>query len=663
LTKLTAISASTPARRFTPGVVTAVLVAAAYAALAYSNGGYSTQVIAAATVAIWWVVIVVLATRLLPRRRVPTLALAAGACLAGFGALTALSMIWANDAGRAFTEIVRVAGYLGLFVLAVLASARTGARPWLTGLAGGLVIVVAGSLASRFDPSLFGGGDRSIFAALPLAHGRLSYPIGYWNGLGAALALGIVLLGWLSAQTASRIGRALAVGLIPPFGLALYLTSSRGGVAAAIVGGCVLLFFARDWARMVVGFAIGGIGTAALAVIASQSDDLSLALTTHTAYVQGRVLALATVACIVLAAVARYLADGWLSRLLLPRVVVRRGLAALVVAGLIALAVSHPIDRIRDFSNANDVAGSSPGVGASRLITSSGSGRYQFWGEAIDAFDSNPAIGIGAGNYELWWNQHHTIDVVTVDAHSLYLQTLAELGVVGLLVLLGFLGTVLFAGWRAVTQARNGNRRDDAMAAAVALFLAGLVSAALDWTWQLPVAFVPIIVVAALITGPAGEQVAVPVAATDERRVPTRRRSWRGQFGFGVATLVCAWVAIWVAGDQLVATVQLDNSRSALERGDLDSAAQDARNAAAIQPWSSEAQLQLALVEKESGDLAAAAVAARKAIGHASHDWRPWLVAAEIAAAAGNRKLAKLQLAFATHLSPAQLPVRLAPAR
>ena len=61
-------------------------------------------------------------------------------------------------------------------------------------------------------------------------------------------------------------------------------------------------------------------------------------------------------------------------------------------------------------------------------------------------------IGIGAGNYELWWNQHHTIDVITIDAHSLYLQTLAELGIVGILLLLGFLGTALYAGWRAVAR-------------------------------------------------------------------------------------------------------------------------------------------------------------------------------------------------------------------
>ena len=651
------------ATRITPGAAIAALVAAAYAALAYASGGYSTQVIAAATIAIWWVVIVALATRLLPRRPIPTPAVVAGACLVALGGLTALSMIWANDAGRAFTAVVRIAGYLGLFVLVVVASARTGARPWLIGLAGGIAIVVAGSLASRFDPSLFGGGDRDLFAALPLAHGRLSYPLGYWNGLGACVALGIVLLGWLSAQAVSRVGRSLAVGLMPAFGLALYLTSSRGGVAATVVGGCLLLLLARDWVRVLGGFVVGGLGTVALAALASQSDDLGLALTTHDAYVQGRVMALATVGCVVVAALARYLADGWLNRLQVPRVAVRAGLGAVLVAGLVLLAVSHPIDRIRDFADANDVAGSSPSIGASRLITPSGSGRYQFWDQAIGAFESDPAIGVGAGNYELWWNQHHTIDVVTVDAHSLYLQTLAELGVIGLLVLLGFIGMVLFAGWRAVRRARDVNQRGDAMAVALALFVAGLASAALDWTWQLPAAFVPVIVVAALISGPACEPIVFPVREPAGPRAASKRRLREGQFGLGVATLVIAWVAIWVAADQLVASVQLDNSRSALEEGDLEGAAQDARNAAAIQPWSSEAQLQVALVEKESGDLSAATSAVQKAIERASHDWQPWLVAAEIAAATGNRDAAQADLDTANSLSPKELPVTLGPER
>jgi tetratricopeptide (TPR) repeat protein len=130
-----------------------------------------------------------------------------------------------------------------------------------------------------------------------------------------------------------------------------------------------------------------------------------------------------------------------------------------------------------------------------------------------------------------------------------------------------------------------------------------------------------------------------------------------------VATLLCAWIAIWVAGDQLVASIQLDSSRTALANGDFESAAQSARNASAIQPWSSSAQIQLALAEKANGDFAAATAAVREAVNRASNDWTPWLVAAEVAAAAGNRQAAVVGLKAANRLSPRPLPVKLAPER
>ncbi len=641
---------------------TVVAVAIAYAALSYASGGYSSELIAAVTLAIWWVVMLALLTRVWPGRAIPRSAVAAGISLAAFGAFTALSMAWASSPGLSFDEVVRVAGYLGLFVLILIASARTGPRPWLTGVALGLVAVVAGALASRFDPSLFGGADRDIFQFIPLAHGRLSYPVGYWNGLGACLALGLVLLGWLSAEAPTRLTRALATAALPGFALAMYLTSSRGGLAAAVVGYVALLAMSRTWAIQLGSYLLGGASAGVLVAIASREHDFTNALTTHAAYVQGREMAVATVVCVVLAGVARYLVDRPLAAVRLSPKVIRGGIAAVVVLAIVALAISNPEARIREFSNSNDV-GSGPSVGSQHFTAASGTGRYQFWGEAIDAFESRPIYGIGAGNYQLWWNSHAPINVVTLDAHSLYLQTLAELGVVGLLLLLAFLGFVLVGGVRRALAFRRTSRWGDALAAALALFLAGLVSAALDWTWQLPAAFAPVILAAACLTGPAS----VPEPAV-ERGIAARRAAWRwvpgrvlggGQYGLGIATLVCAWAAIWVAGDQLVARIQLGNSHAAAASGDLAAATQDARDAAAIQPWASEPQVQLALVAKDAGDLSAARVAAAKALARAPQDWRPWLVSAEVEAALGNRGAASRYLARANQLSPGTLPVTL----
>lgn len=648
-------------RHFTM-VVTSVLVGVAYASLAFANGGYSTEVIAAVTIVEWWVVILALATRLWPGETVPKAAIVAGALLAGLGALTALSMIWANDAERAFTEVIRVCGYLGLFTLTVIASGKTGARPWLLGLAGGLFVVVLGSLASRFDPTLFGGGDRSLFAELPLSHGRLSYPVGYWNGLGACLALGVALFAWLGTEIRSAVGRAAVTAILPLFGLAIFLTSSRGGYLAAAVAALVLLFLLSRRVELIWTLLLTAIGTTVLSLMANARGDLLHGLSTPAAYSQGRVMALACVVCVLLVGLARYFGDRVLARTaalsrLSPRTLIAAPVVVVLVAVVVAILIIGPADAFNQFVDSKDIAG----AGAGHLTSTTGSGRYQFWGAALDAFASKPVLGIGAGNYELWWNTHASIPVVTLDAHSLYLETLAELGVVGLILLLGFLGVVIVSAARRLAAKIPEDRT--AAVVALALFAAALTSAALDWTWELPAAFAPAIVAAALLTGaateraPAKERGPVSVEANGSRR---RRRRPRAQFGIGIATILVAWIAIWAAGDQLVAAVKLDDSRNAVDRGQLDTAAQDARDAAAIQPWSPEPQLQLALIEKDEGNLAAASEAARKAVDAASDDWRPWLVAVEINAALGKPRVAQLALARANELSPRPLRVALA---
>src|SRR5206468_6783909 len=118
-----------------------------------------------------------------------------------------------------------------------------------------------------------------------------------------------------------------------------------------------------------------------------------------------------------------------------------------------------------------------------RLLTISGSHRYQFWQAAVGAWESRPWRGIGPGTFEFWWAAHNSLSEFARNAHSLYFETLAELGLVGLaLVCAIFVGT-LAAGSRAVVRA-CASASKPALAAAVA-GLAGFVAAAgFDWVWQ-----------------------------------------------------------------------------------------------------------------------------------------------------------------------------------
>ena len=80
---------------------------------------------------------------------------------------------------------------------------------------------------------------------LPAALGRLTYPVGYWNGLAAVMAAAIVLCSWFAAAARGPRARALAVGALPPVLLALWMTDSRGGLVAAALAFVVLLLAGR----------------------------------------------------------------------------------------------------------------------------------------------------------------------------------------------------------------------------------------------------------------------------------------------------------------------------------------------------------------------------------------------------------------------------------
>ena len=85
------------------------------------------------------------------------------------------------------------------------------------------------ALTSRFFPGLL--SDRGIAELLPNTRGRLSFPLGYWNGLGIFVALAFPLL--LAAASLDRrpLLRGLAVTPLPALVAVIYLTSSRGAVA------------------------------------------------------------------------------------------------------------------------------------------------------------------------------------------------------------------------------------------------------------------------------------------------------------------------------------------------------------------------------------------------------------------------------------------------
>jgi O-antigen ligase len=133
-------------------------------------------------------------------------------------------------------------------------------------------------------------------------------------------------------------------------------------------------------------------------------------------------------------------------------------------------------------------------IGAGRFVALT-SNRYDFWRVALKAFAAHPLHGVGAGGWQVWWLRYRSFAGFARDAHSLPLQTAAELGIVGLLLLAAFFAGVALSGRAALRTAAVG-----AAAGPVAAFSAYAVHAPVDWDWQMPaLTLVALLLAAALL--------------------------------------------------------------------------------------------------------------------------------------------------------------------
>ncbi|MDQ6817566.1 MAG: hypothetical protein M3018_09225, partial [Actinomycetota bacterium] len=108
-----------------------------------------------------------------------------------------------------------------------------------------------------------------------------------------------------------------------------------------------------------------------------------------------------------------------------------------------------------------------------------------------------------AGGWAVDWLRYRKIGAFARDAHSLPLQTLAELGLVGLALLLAFLWGIARAAGRAIRS------RPSLAAGAIGGFVVWLAHSPLDWDWQMPALTIVAIVLAGLVVALAAEDVAV----------------------------------------------------------------------------------------------------------------------------------------------------------
>lgn len=627
-----------------PALSTWATAFALVAWLALHDGGYDTVVRSDAGIAVWWAVLLLALAGLLPARCGAAGWVAIG-LLGAFAVWTGLAIGWSESAERSVLELGRLAAYLGVLVFAIALQGRAAARHTIAGLASAIGLVTVLAVLSRLHPQAFPPNDHFRFLG-PASARRLSYPLNYWNALAAFAAMGVPLLLALALGARTAAGRALAAATLPLSALCLYLTVSRGGVLALAAGLAAFLLLAPRRVDAAAALLASGAGGALLVWAASRQEALTSGVPSHAAIHQGTaLLLLAALVCgavaLLHAGLARRL-RGWRRPAALAarrRALALRAAVAAVAALAVALAAGAPSalqHRLHDFEQPTGVvAPSSENTVFTRLQAVNGNGRYQFWQAAWHAAQAHPWGGIGPGTFEFWWERHATSDGFIRNAHSLYFETLAETGIVGLALLGGLLL------WLAATAVRRALRECPELrvwlAAAGGGLAAFLASAALEWVWQLAA-----IAAAALVLG------AVIVAGRDETAPPPARPRPLPRAALALLALAAlAAVLVPFAGE-----LELRHSRAAAAAGRLDAAYRDSVAAQRLQPYAATPRLQQALVLEAAGRIGPAAAAAQAATAREPTDWQTWLALARIDAERGAAAGALAAMRRARALNP-----------
>jgi O-Antigen ligase/Tetratricopeptide repeat len=595
-----------------PSIAAGLFGAALVLGLALADGGYWPSAWSWTTLALAWVAAVALA--IAPRATIPPSFLAVLGALAAFAGWAFASLLWTDSISRTALDGQRAAMYV---VVAFVAALVVGANTYIALLGGVWAAASAAAvvgLATVVVPDRLGVFDQ-------VAGSRLSEPLGYSNAVGLLCALGAILALGLACGATTRPVRGLAAASIPVLATTLYFTFSRGAWLVLVAGIAVAVALDRRRLRLV---------TAAMALAPFTAIPVAAGFTSDALTRRGAPLgeAAADGHRVAILIVIAALASGVVG-VVIPTVerrirvtpAVRRTYAAGLLVVVLAAAVTFfvrfggPITVAEKAWEAFSATAPAERDLNRRLFVFSGSDRASHYEVAWAQFRDEPLVGTGAGTYELWWARERPLAITIHDAHSLYLEVLGELGVVGLALLLVALAIPLVIGIKA--------RGQPLVPVALAAYAAYLLRAGIDWDWEMPA-----VTIAGLLAGFAA-------ARAGSTRTSSRPMRSRGRWALAVAcATVAAAAIIGLAGNGAITA-----AREARADGLWEQSRADAERAMDWMPWSSDPWQLAGEADLARGRATSARTAFRTAIAKDPADWELWFGLAR-SSRGGERRVA-----------------------
>jgi hypothetical protein len=372
--------------------------------------------------------------------------------LLAFTALTALSVVWSVAPDASWQDAGRLLAYGSCYSAAVAIAwiLPGGWRALLGGVVLAAIAVCVYALMTKVLPNQLDAADT---------YARLQQPYGYWNAIGLTAAMGAIGCLWLGAR---RAGHAVLTALAyPAMGLLLVtamLAYSRGALAALAIGALAWIALVPLRLRAVRVLAVAALGAGPVVAWdfskrALKDESVALAARTSAGHQFGVLLA-AMLIVLALAGVA----IGFFGDRRAPRQATRRAVGV-AIGALVALALLGAVAGLaasrrgltgtisHELSLLTDPNARVPNTSA--RLTAVSSVRARYWKEAIEIFEGHPALGAGAAGYEVARLRYRTAPIDVRQAHGYLVQTLADLGLVGLVLTLALLLAWMAAAGRA----------------------------------------------------------------------------------------------------------------------------------------------------------------------------------------------------------------------